>query len=209
MHEHRCGTTRYYTVVVGRPTKRQAGHGSRELIECDMTRRHRQHISPTGCPWTLPLADALGPPVEEGRRADEIGAGLQGDAAFRLGILQLLDARKMPVDQHRVRQWPQMLSRLQFRGMGRQEQQVDMLRHPHSGTVVPTGAVQYEHDPFRRTGTDLVGERVEFHREELDVHGCRQMPHRAPRGRLHEADDVSPLIAVLDGSDGSDGTLAR
>src|SRR5260370_16468010 len=54
-----------------------------------MTRRQRRHISPTGCPWTLPLADALGPPGEQGRRADEVRAGLQCDTALRLGITGL------------------------------------------------------------------------------------------------------------------------
>jgi len=36
--------------------------------------------------------------------ADEVGAGLQGDAARGLGIFEILDQGEVPVDQHRVGQ---------------------------------------------------------------------------------------------------------
>jgi hypothetical protein len=56
--------------------------------------------------------------MEERRGADEIGAALQGDTALGLGILQLFDAGEVPVDQHRVGVWPQVLRWLQLRGIG-------------------------------------------------------------------------------------------
>ncbi len=70
----------------------------------------------TRYPGPLSFRDAHRPPAEARRGADEIEAGLQGDAALRLGILQLLDAGEVPIDQHRVRQCPQMFSRLKLRG---------------------------------------------------------------------------------------------
>src|SRR5215469_11398708 len=66
----------------------------------------------------------------------ELRACLEGNAARRLGILQLLDAGEMPVGQHGIRQGPQMFGRLQFRGIGRQEQKMDVLGNAesHAGT---------------------------------------------------------------------------
>jgi hypothetical protein len=97
-------------------------------------RRHRRHISATGCPWILPLADALGPPGEQGRRANEVRAGLQCDTALRLGIVQLLDAGEMVVSQRGIGERPQMLCRLQLGRVRRQEQQVGAIRFPETAS---------------------------------------------------------------------------
>src|SRR5271166_1549150 len=104
-------------------------------VQCYGAIRHDKDRAETGeglilvSSRSLWLLDALRPPVEPRRPADEIGAGLQGDAALRLGVFQLLDASEVPVDQHAVGQRPQMFGWLQLWGIGRQEQQVDMLRH--------------------------------------------------------------------------------
>src|SRR5260221_3845772 len=126
------------------------------LVGCRLRAAGRYPRVPVrlAAPWTMPLADALRPPMEQGRRADEVRARLQPNAARGLGILQRLDAGEVPIDQHGIRQWPQMLRRLQFRGVWRQEQQVDMLGHSHLETGVPASAVEHEHDLFGRTGTD-------------------------------------------------------
>src|SRR5215469_1224226 len=100
--------------------------------------------------------DVLGPPVEAGRRADEVLLPLKRDTALGLRVFQLLDTGEMLVDQYRVGQRPQVLSWLQFRGMGRQEQQVEMLRHPHPRTVMPTRPVEHQHDLFGWPRPDLV-----------------------------------------------------
>jgi hypothetical protein len=57
-------------------------------------------------PRALTLHDPLGPPVEAGRRADKVPLPLKRDTALCLGLFQLLAAREVPVDQHRVRQGP-------------------------------------------------------------------------------------------------------
>jgi hypothetical protein len=51
-----------------------------------------------------------------------------------------------------------------------------------------------------------MGERLQFHREQLNGDGRRKMPHGAPRGGMHKADEVAPVIAMLDGGNGA---LAR
>lgn len=114
----------------------------------------------------------------------------------------------MLVDQHGVGERPQMLSWLEFGGVGQQEQQVDMFGHPHSRTVMPVGTVQHQHNLFGWTRPDLMGEGFQLHREELDIdHRC-QMPHHAPGGGMHKTDEVAPRIPMLDWSERLLGTLA-
>jgi len=62
----------------------------------------------------MPAVKALRPPVEAGGRADESAVGLQGDTALRLGVLQLVDGGEMPIHQHGIGEWPQVLCQLQF-----------------------------------------------------------------------------------------------
>jgi hypothetical protein len=50
--------------------------------------------------------------MEERGGADEIAAGLQRDAALRLGVLQVVDAGKVAVGQHYIGEQPEMLCRL-------------------------------------------------------------------------------------------------
>jgi len=118
---------------------------------------------------------ALRPPGEPRRRADQIGVALQRDAALRLGVLQLLDSGEVPIDQHRVCQRPQVFSRLQLWRVRRQEQQVDILRYTHLGTVMPARTVEHEHDLFGRTRAHLLSECLQLHREELDIDRCCQV----------------------------------
>jgi hypothetical protein len=49
--------------------------------------------------------------VEQRGRADEIAAGLPGDAAVGLGVFELVDGGEMTVGQDRVGERPQMLGR--------------------------------------------------------------------------------------------------
>jgi hypothetical protein len=65
-------------------------------------------------PESSSCVDLLGPPVEAGGRADEVRLPLQGGAAGELGVLQLLDAGELAVDEHGIGEWPQMLCRLQL-----------------------------------------------------------------------------------------------
>jgi len=85
----------------------------------------------------------LRPPGEPRRRADEVGVALQDNAALRLGVLQLLDAGEVPIDQHRVRQRPQVLGRLQFGGMGWQEQQMGVIRFPETACEQGMGSTPF------------------------------------------------------------------
>ena len=69
--------------------------------------------------------DALGPPLEQRGRADAFALPLEVSAAGELDVFELLDAGEMAIDQAGVGQRPQVLGRLQFGGIRRQEEQVD------------------------------------------------------------------------------------
>jgi len=62
-------------------------------------------------------------------RADEIAALLQGHAAARLCVFQLLEVSEMAIDQHRVGQRPEVLGGLELRRIGGQEQPMEMFGH--------------------------------------------------------------------------------
>lgn len=52
--------------------------------------------------------------MEQGSRPDESWQLLEADTALRLRVFQLLDGSEVPIDQHGVRQRPEVLSGLQF-----------------------------------------------------------------------------------------------
>ena len=104
---------------------------------------------------SLSFLDPLRPPVETGRRADEVGTGLEGDTAGGLGILQIIDRGEMAIGQCGVGEWPEMFGRLEFRRIRRQEQQVNMLGNAQLEAGVPPRSVQHQHDLLRWAGADL------------------------------------------------------
>jgi len=115
--------------------------------------------------------------------------------------LETLQRRAVHAPQARegVRQRPQMFSRLQLRGMRRQEQQMDTLGYAHLRAGMPTRAVEHQHDLLGWTRANLAGKRLQLDGEEFTVHGRRQMPHGATRGRMHETDEVAPVVPMFDG----------
>ena len=52
----------------------------------------------------------------------------------------------MPIDQHGIGERPQMLCRLELGRVGRQEEQMDMVRDAQALGAVPAGTIQHEDD---------------------------------------------------------------
>jgi hypothetical protein len=132
----------------------------------------------------LSFPDALRPPREEGGGADALRLALQSDAARGLGVFEVVNRGEMPIGQRGVGQWPQMLRRLEFGGVGGQEEQVDVVGHAQLHAGMPSGAVEHQHDLFARTRADLARESRQFHFEERDGDRGREMEDRATRGRM-------------------------
>lgn len=154
-------------------------------------------------PWSSSFVDLLRPPVKAGRRANDRGLGLQGGAAGKLGVLQRLDAEEMLVDQGVVGEWPEVFGRLQLGGIGRQEQQMNVLRDPQLDARVPTRAIQHEHDLLLGPRPDRTGKDSELRLEQRDGDRGGQVKEGPARGRMDKADEIAPLEAVLDGGERS------
>ncbi len=135
--------------------------------------------------------------------AHEVASGVERDAALGLRLLELGDGGEMAIGQGSVAQAPEMFGGVEFGRVGRQEEQVDMLGHLDPGTGVPAGAVEHEHDLFARPRAHLARERGQLSGEELHAHASGQEPDGAPRGRMDQARQVAPRIAMLDRGQGA------
>lgn len=107
----------------------------------------------------------------------------------------------MAVGERGVGQWPEMFGGLQFGGVGRQKQQMHVVGHAQFHAGMPPGAVEDEHDLFARPCADLTRKGGQLDLKERDGDGGRQVEDGAARGRMDEADNIAPFIAVLDRSD--------
>ena len=145
--------------------------------------------------------DAPGPPGEKCRGPDQIAPVAQCDDPRGLDIFQFVDRGEMPVHESGVGERPQMLDRLQFWRVGREEEQMDMLGHAQSQAVVPPGPVQNQDNLFVGTSAHLCSERFELRFKQRNAHAGREMADRAARGWVHKTDEVAPREAVLDGSE--------
>lgn len=72
----------------------------------------------------------------------------------------------MAVGQRRIREWPEVFSRLQLRRIGWEQQQVNVVWHPEALGAVPTGPIQHQHDLPGRACANLSRKGGEFGREE-------------------------------------------
>ncbi len=140
--------------------------------------------------------------MEEGGGADEIGLALEDDAPLCLDVFQVVDRREVAVDEDRVAERPEVLGGLEFRRAGGQEEQVDMLGDLQLRTRVPASAIQDEHDLLGRPRADRTGEGSQLDLEEGDGDAGSQVPQGPARGGMDKADEVAPLVAVLDGRTG-------
>lgn len=144
------------------------------------------------------LVETLGPPVKECGRADEGGLRLQGDTALGLDVLQLLNRAEMAIDERGISERPQMFRGLEFGGVRRQEEEVQMVWHAQALGAVPACPIQDKDDLPGGTRADGLRESREFGLKERDIDAGRQVKDRATRGRMNKADQVAPFIAVLD-----------
>ncbi len=72
-------------------------------------------------------------------------------------LLKLLDSGEMLIDEHRIGQWPQVFGGLEFGGIRRQEQQMDVLRDAQTETGMPARAVQHQHNLLAWAGSGSTG----------------------------------------------------
>ncbi len=153
--------------------------------------------------WSLAFLDAFGPPGEQRGGADEVVTRLQRDAAGGLRIFQVLDAGEVAIGQRGVGQWPEMFSRLEFGRIGRQEEQMEVVGNAQVNAAMPARAVEDQDNLLGGTCSHLLGKRGQFHLKHGNADRGGQMEDRAARSGMDEADQVAPLVAMLDGGDGT------
>lgn len=141
--------------------------------------------------------------MEQGGGADQIAAALERHAARRLRVFEVLDGSEVAIDQHRIGQGPQMLGRIELGGIGWQEEQMDVVGDAQPGAAMPARAVQDEHDLLGGAGADRASKGRQLDLEQRNGDGRGEMEHGAPRGGMHEPDQVAPVEAVLNGGGGA------
>jgi hypothetical protein len=136
--------------------------------------------------------------MEQRGGADAVRALLEGEAVGELGVLQLLDAGDMLVDQRGVGQGPQVLGGLQFGRGGWQEEPMHVVGDTQlEARRFPPRPIEDQHDLLAGTGAHGARELGQLDREERDVHGRRQVEDRSPRGGMDEPEAGAPGEAVL------------
>jgi hypothetical protein len=109
----------------------------------------------------------------------------------------------MPIHQDGMGQRPQMFRWLQLRGIGWQEEQVDVVRHTQALGAVPACAIQHQHDLPGWAGSDRESKGRQFGLKAGTAHGGRQMKDRSARGRMYKTHEIAPRVAMLHGSQGA------
>lgn len=89
-----------------------------------------------------------GPPVEQGIGPDLIGIIAEDAAAFRQGLVEIVEGLEMGVGESFVGQRPQMLGGLQFRQVCRQKHQLNAIGDLKIVGDVGAGTVQPSKRPI-------------------------------------------------------------
>ena len=104
----------------------------------------------------------------------------------------------MAIHQDGIGERPQMFGWLQFRRIRWQEEQVDMVGDPQALRAMPARAIEDEDDLLGRAGADRLGEGSQFGLKERDADRGRQMKDRPAGRRMDKADQLPPLIPMVD-----------
>ena len=91
---------------------------------------------------------------------------------------------------------PQVLGRLEFRGVGRQEAEPDAVGDAQPLADMPAGAVEHQDDGLVRAGADCGGETVEHALEQRDIDAIGQLPFDRAGGWPHKTVEVEPFVLV-------------
>jgi hypothetical protein len=132
----------------------------------------------------------------------EVGVRLEGSrielaTAFGEDGAEVVQRGDMPIGDRLIHQRPEMLGRLEFGRVGRQEDEADPLGDGQVLGAMPAGVVEHEDDAALAAGAGLTGEEGEQFGEEGLGETAAEIPERLAAGRLHEAGEVEPLVAVV------------
>lgn len=104
----------------------------------------------------------------------------------------------MAVDEGGIGELPEVLARLEFRRVRRQEEQMDVVRNHHRITAVPARAIEQKHELLGGASARCLSEGGEFGGEQFGADATGEVPDSAARGRMDERHQIAPLVARLD-----------
>jgi hypothetical protein len=94
---------------------------------------------------------------------------LERRTAGGLNVFELVDGGKVAIHQDGIGQGPEVLGRLQFRRIGWEKVEKDVVGDPQPLRLVPACSVQDEHDFLGGTGADTLREGGQFGLKERDA----------------------------------------
>jgi hypothetical protein len=100
----------------------------------------------------------------------DLWMNLEPPTALSLHLLQLVERGKDSIGQRLIGKRPESLGRLDFRRIGRQEDQMDALGKPKVSTTVPSCPIEDEHDLFVWPRSNLLSENGQRSGEYLHIH---------------------------------------
>jgi hypothetical protein len=135
--------------------------------------------------------------MKEGVLADEVRLLLEGEAALGLDGFQAGEIGEAPIGEWLVGERPEMLSRLEFRGVGRQGDQMDAVWDLDCLSGVPPSAIQDQRDPFGWSCPHIPSEGGQHLAEEGSGDGGEEPPLGRSCSGPDKATQVEPLVALL------------
>jgi hypothetical protein len=123
---------------------------------------------------------------------------LEASAIGELRLLQVLDAVEMAIVEGRVGERPKMLGGLWFRGVRRQEEQVEMVGHAEALGGMPAGPLEDQDDLLGRACARIARKGGELGLKEGYADARREMKERPTRRWVHTVHKVTLGVAVLE-----------
>ena len=138
--------------------------------------------------------------MESGLASDEVAVFFEGDASLGHDSIEVFEGVEVLVDDGFVDVGPEGFGGLQFRRVGRQEDEADAFGEGER-LGVPAGAVEDENDDPVASGTGLAGEEREGVLEELLVDAGGEVPEALAGCGRDEGGDVEPFEPVMAAGD--------
>jgi hypothetical protein len=128
---------------------------------------------------------------------------LEGATALSLHCIEGCHIGEVPIREGLIGQRPEVLSRLELRGVGGQEEEMDAVGDLDLLPGMPAGAIEHEEDTSGRSSPHIARKGGEHLTEEDCLHGGQEPPLGLAGGGTDEATDVEPFVPLLDGCDRS------
>jgi hypothetical protein len=137
--------------------------------------------------------------VKVSQGADHLRLVLKHHTTLDLCLFQVIEGPKGAIGDAFIGKFPQALTGLQFRGIGRQEEQMDPLGHHQFLAGMPPSSIEHQQDPLRGTCSDRLSKVGECDGEHLRRHGRQQKPFGLASSRLDKTVDyVSSTLDTID-----------